>query len=657
MTSDHTHQRQPHYQNPVFPQSFPDPFVLKYNGEYFAYCTGQWDDGRIFGVLHSTDLIDWRPLGGAMAELKEPVPFYWAPEVTYWNGTFYLYYSAGNEELMHLRVATSDRPDGGFVDSGRRLTAEDFAIDAHVFSDDDGQRYFFYATDFLEHSHIGTGVVIDRMADWFRLDGQPRPVVRAKYDWQVFDPNRAEKGGVRWHTVEGPFVLKRKGRYFLMFSGGNWKQPTYGVSFALSGSLSSAGEWRQFSDGEKILPILRTDENKQVGPGHNSVIRGPNNRELYCVYHYWHEDNRVLAVNRMDFAGPRIFVEDKPYLPKPLPLQPSARFYLESKNWKPTGSWEFSKNSARNKSFDPSSVRSGPLPASFLCEFSFKASSLSDRGRFGFRFEAGHDFLGGLVFYVKGEVVYYEWIEGKGIKHAGPMILGREFRIDALHHIRLEVDSSHLSIKLDDTYLSLKQPLTRVPKHLSLFTRKAEAVFSGMALTEGFEDCFESDTPETLSRRGWSVSTDTAHLSVRDHELIFTNPEKRDSVILRGEPHENFEFAVNIRVTGPAGKDASHGFVVLDETGEHATRLEFREMDGRFYLADNERSVMIELPSDFNPRLSHHFRFRKLNGSLVFDIETRPLGSMPVGANKAVIGIFAGNISVAFEMVRLTVVD
>ena len=176
---------------------------------------------------------------------------------------------------MEIRVAVSDRPEGGFIDSGKRLTFQDFAIDPHVFTDTDGSRYMFYATDFLDHTHIGTGTVVDRMVDWFTLEGKPRPVTRARYDWQVYDPARKEKGGVRWHTVEGPFVLKRKGIYYEMFSGGNWQNISYGVSFAVTDDMDRDEEWEQFSDGEKILPILRTVPGKVIGPGHNSVIRGP----------------------------------------------------------------------------------------------------------------------------------------------------------------------------------------------------------------------------------------------------------------------------------------------------------------------------------------------------------------------------------------------
>ncbi|KAK0039250.1 family 43 glycosylhydrolase [Biomphalaria pfeifferi] len=171
--------------------------------------------------------------------------------------------------------------------SENALTFQDFAIDAHVFIDKDGQKYLFYATDFLEHSHIGTGTVVDKMTDFFSLEGNPRPVTRAKYDWQIYDANRIEKGGVRWHTVEGAFILERKGIYYEMFSGGNWQNISYGVSFATTDDIERNREWEQFSDGEKTLPILRTIPGQVIGPGHNSVVRGLNNRETYCVYHRW----------------------------------------------------------------------------------------------------------------------------------------------------------------------------------------------------------------------------------------------------------------------------------------------------------------------------------------------------------------------------------
>src|SRR5438045_7476544 len=133
------------YLNPVHPRPCPDPFVLKHLNEYWCYCTGFWHDGRCFGVLHSRDLIHWRELGGALAPLDQESTCYWAPEVCYENGLFLMYYSVGNEERMQIRVARADHPAGPFTDCGVRLTTEEFAIDPHVFADDDGTRWLFYA--------------------------------------------------------------------------------------------------------------------------------------------------------------------------------------------------------------------------------------------------------------------------------------------------------------------------------------------------------------------------------------------------------------------------------------------------------------------------------------------------------------------------------
>jgi hypothetical protein len=54
-------------------------------------------------------------------------------------------------------------------------------------------------------------------------------------DWQIFRRGREMYGEVwDWHTLEGPFVCKRDGRYHLFYSGGAWEDETYGVSFAVA---------------------------------------------------------------------------------------------------------------------------------------------------------------------------------------------------------------------------------------------------------------------------------------------------------------------------------------------------------------------------------------------------------------------------------------
>jgi GH43 family beta-xylosidase len=498
------------YLNPVYPRSFPDPFVIKYCGTYYAYSTGHASDGRIFEVLTSTDLVNWHPQGGAMEPLTTGEPFYWAPEVTYYNGKFYLYYSVGNETFMTLRVAVSETPAHGFVDAGVELTTQQFAIDAHVFRDTDGSWWMFYATDFLEHSHIGTGTVVDRMIDMFTLAGDPRAVTRAKYDWQVYDPERKEKGGVRWHTVEGPYVLKRKGTYYEMFSGGNWQNISYGVSFAVSSDLTDPSEWQQYSDGDKTLPLIRTIPGKVLGPGHNSVIHGPNNRELYCVYHLWQNGQRVLAIDRMDFAGGnRIFVSGPSFTPQRAPYLPAEEGFAIS------GS---------------RSIRTG---SSFYCELSLVGAGaevclLSSDGEVAGRLQLGTEETPALI-----------WSPKDDSRQDVP--LPSDFDKRAIHEIAIDIDGSSATFRVNKYDAVIH---TRVPIAIESISVDDPARVQSIEITGGFEDLFEVDDAEL---RGWE----------RQGEVNWDGKEfsvymKDGSRLSRPVPAGDFEFGVNTRLSSSA---------------------------------------------------------------------------------------------------------
>ena len=96
------------YTNPVLarPQGVADPFILKFNGEYYLYATG---DPIL--IYHSTDLVSWDEVGPAVASSKAPGDWnqadVWAPEVVYRNGLFYLYYSATQASPSNVTCCTT----------------------------------------------------------------------------------------------------------------------------------------------------------------------------------------------------------------------------------------------------------------------------------------------------------------------------------------------------------------------------------------------------------------------------------------------------------------------------------------------------------------------------------------------------------------------
>ncbi|HEX2640009.1 MAG TPA: glycoside hydrolase family 43 protein, partial [Pyrinomonadaceae bacterium] len=636
------------YSNPVYNSSFPDPFVLKFGGTYFAYCTGHWKDGNVFGVLQSSNLVDWREIGGAMRPLDSDAPYYWAPEVTYHAGKFYLYYSVGNETLMEIRLAVSDRPEGGFTDAGVRLTFAEFAIDPHVFTDRDGSRYMFYATDFLEHTHIGTGTVVDRMLAWDKLEGAPRPVTRAKYDWQVYDPQRKEKGGVRWHTVEGPFVLERKGRYYEMFSGGNWQNTTYGVSFASSDSVMTAGEWEQFSDGAKVLPILRTVPERIVGPGHNCVVYGPNNRELYCVYHRWTEAGRVLSIDRMDFAGDRIFIIGATDTPQPAPFPPKIRdpfdTTLDTSLWECEGEWKLQGGEAVCEFAEKSSLTCR-TPQHYLSEVTFRGVKTVNGGAVTFRLAGGGANLCEFSVQPNMRQAAIIWMEANQTREE--VFSLADFSVESAHTLRLEVDGRKVRFRIDGGELAFSSMLGGVADRLSLTAAACSVGVSEFALTEGFEELFDGREFEP-SVWGWNIIADGTELSSAEFRLV--SAYEGETVFGRAVSHRDFELAVNIRLAGPT-TNCKYG---LRLTGEDLV-LEGIEIDPSrraIRVASGGSEQNGTLPEAFDANAFSQLRILRLGDSVTFFVDANALGNLPADGGERGFEIFCRNGSIALDMVR-----
>jgi len=307
------------YTNPVYAGSMPDPSVIRYHGVYYAFGTTgaeRTSDGRIFTVLRSRNLVQWEPLGGALTPPEENRRYqYWAPEVTFNNGTFYLYYAMGGiePEKFDLRVATSEKPEGPYVDHGQKLIdceTNRFAIDPLPFRDDDGQWYFFYARNFTNEPpgiHAGTAIVVDRLLDMTRLAGDCHVVVRARYDWTLYQAHRRMDVYDRtfdWHTIEGPCVVKHDGRYYCFYSGSNYQTTRYGVDYVVA--EHPLGPYTGQGDQPRVLS---STAGKVRGPGHHSIVSSPGGRSQYLVYHAWDPTMKVrqMCIDQLVWTrdGPR----------------------------------------------------------------------------------------------------------------------------------------------------------------------------------------------------------------------------------------------------------------------------------------------------------------------------------------------------------------
>jgi arabinan endo-1,5-alpha-L-arabinosidase len=309
------------YTNPLWPRYFADPFVLAAQGRYYAFGTGEGEAHQDLVGLVSDDLVSWEALGTVLQPdaIPDDSTHLWAPEIARIGDEYVLFYSAGVHDKGHrLRAASSRAPQGPYRDLGARLAPDEpFAIDPHPFRDDDGTWYLFYAVDRLDAERVGTSIVVDRMLAPDRLAGDPRPVVVPSADWQLFLAGREMYDAVYdWHTCEGAFVVKRGGRYWCLYSGGNWQQPSYGVSAASADH--PLGPWRE-EPGEQAT-VIRTRQGEVHGPGHASVVTDAEGED-WLVYHAWDPEGtaRRMCVDRLRWTDDGPVCDGPTTTPQPAP--------------------------------------------------------------------------------------------------------------------------------------------------------------------------------------------------------------------------------------------------------------------------------------------------------------------------------------------------
>lgn len=264
------------YVNPVLDSNFPDPAVLRApDGFYYAYATQGEAGGalRNIQVARSRDLVGWTRLGDALPvkpRWARKTQDFWAPDVSLRDGRYYLYYSAKPDAALTnpkrglcLAVATARRPQGPFVDSGRPLLCGESFINIDPFAFDDpatGRRLLYWGSGF------GPIKVQELSSDRRRFAPGSRPV-------DLLAVSRGNRPADYQRLVEGAWVIRRSGWYYLFYSGDNCCGPKahYAVMVARSRSAIGPFKTRAKATGANDSVILKADA-KWAAPGHNSVI-------------------------------------------------------------------------------------------------------------------------------------------------------------------------------------------------------------------------------------------------------------------------------------------------------------------------------------------------------------------------------------------------
>jgi arabinan endo-1,5-alpha-L-arabinosidase len=268
------------YANPVLDENFPDPAVLRApDGFYYAYATQGEAGGRMHNIqiARSRDLVRWERLDDALPvkpRWASRTQDFWAPDVSRRDGRYFLYYSAKPDAALAddkrglcLAVATADRPEGPFVDSGRPLLCGEGFVNIDPFAFDDpatGKRLLYWGSGFgpIKVQELAP----DRLG--FAPGTRPLPLVSTVKTDDPADYRR---------LVEGAWVVRRQGWYYLFFSGDNCCGPKAHYAVMVARSRSATGPF-------EARGVMLAARGRWLAPGHNSIIADARGTD-WMLYH------------------------------------------------------------------------------------------------------------------------------------------------------------------------------------------------------------------------------------------------------------------------------------------------------------------------------------------------------------------------------------
>jgi arabinan endo-1,5-alpha-L-arabinosidase len=257
-----------------------DPTIIRQADTYYLFCTG-----RGIPIRRSRDLIHWELIGRVFPTLPQwviqripGVGSLWAPDVTYRNGRYWVYYAASTlgSSTSCIGMVSSPTldpcdPGYGWSDGGLVISTDSSsnynAIDPDVVQDEQGQWWLVFGS-------FWTGIKLTHLDP---NTGKPDTQPLALYSI-ASRPSTA---------IEGAFVLHRNGYYYLFVS---FDQCCLGVNstynIRVGRATDIAGPYVD-KDGVAMKSgggtLVLEGGQRWKGPGHNSVLA--DNGQDYLVYH------------------------------------------------------------------------------------------------------------------------------------------------------------------------------------------------------------------------------------------------------------------------------------------------------------------------------------------------------------------------------------
>ncbi|CAG7660388.1 unnamed protein product [Allacma fusca] len=297
------------FRNPIVDFISPDPQAIYHNGYYYLVISDNWE----ITIYKSAILTDFR---GAQNHVAFRVPpgmaNLWAPEIQFVRGNMYIYFAMddGNNDNHRMYVIKADDPNNPMGSWGPsiRLYTEDpvdyWMIDGTPM-EYHGQLYFIWSG----WPDVGVGapqnLYIALMCDPVRICGRRVLIREPKYRWE--GP----------FTLEGPYVLQRADRTFVVFSA----ESTWGPDYCLGIMGIDRGDnpldplaWWHNNDG---CVFSRNDAEGVFCTGHAGFTTSPDGTETWMIFHATNDVNdpgsrRVARIEKIEWDQ-----NNHPIFPRP----------------------------------------------------------------------------------------------------------------------------------------------------------------------------------------------------------------------------------------------------------------------------------------------------------------------------------------------------
>lgn len=257
------------FRNPIISGDHPDPTILKDGDDYYMTFSSFLSYPGIV-IWHSTDLINWTPLGPALFKPLGPI---WALDLCKHDNRYYIYIPADPDKKgWSIFVIWADNIAGPWSEPIDLHI--DGAIDPGHIVGEDGKRYLFV-----------NGIRKIRLRDdGLATDGRLEPAYapwRYPADWVVEN-----------FAAEGPKLLRRNGWFYLVTAVGGTAGPVTGHMVIAARSRSIHGPWEHCPHN----PLVRTRDSAEPwwSRGHATPVEGPDGG-WWLVYHGYENGYRTLG--------------------------------------------------------------------------------------------------------------------------------------------------------------------------------------------------------------------------------------------------------------------------------------------------------------------------------------------------------------------------